>query len=202
MKKNDKGSQSDSNASEIAEKTTNKRRKFLAGITTGAAAGMVSNGNWVKPVVDSVVLPVHAQTSGSDVMQIQSVTTDGDEFDAYQGILHTDGTHAITIDDAGSFSNFQANWSALFQPVQNQTVSVNLDVTIDVAGPGTTNAPSNPLSQTSSANVPVDGAMRANFLSTDFGLSGGSDANTVTTVRGTVQAEGFGTKRVTYVISS
>ena len=41
-------------------------------------------------------------------MQIQSVTTDGDEFDAYVGILHTDGTHAITIDDAGSFSNFQA----------------------------------------------------------------------------------------------
>lgn len=204
MKKNDKESQSDSNASEISEKTTNKRRKFLAGITTGAAAGMVSNGNWVKPVVDSVLLPTHAQTSGG-VMQLEGrvgYQGDADEFNPIEygntGKIFTDGTYPITSDGT-NFNNFNPTFSALFEPVQSQSVSVNLDVTADLAGTGDLGIDGS-LSQTASANVPVDSSMRANFQ--EIGVDGdGLSSDSVVTVKGTINAEGYGTRRITYIIT-
>lgn len=195
MKKNEKGGQSDSKTTEIAEKTTNNRRKFLAGISTGvAAAGVTSGGKWVKPVVDSVILPSHAQTSAGP-MTLQG-HVNGNEFDSNTaGTLFTDGTYPITSDEGADFDDFNADFSALFQPAQANSVSVNLDVNIDSVG-GDFNV-DGALSQTSSANVPVDSTMRANFDPIDIDADG---ADTVTVV-GTVRADGFATRRITYIIT-
>ena len=122
MKKNDKGSIPADKNSDLADKATNKRRKFLAGITSGAAAvGMASNGKWVKPVVESTVLPVHAQTSGGEAMLIEGAV-DGDEFNAYSGTTYTDGTYPLTTDNTGGFDNFNPTFAALFQPDQGRNV--------------------------------------------------------------------------------
>lgn len=205
MKKTDKGATTGTKTNKIVEKSTNKRRKFLAGMTTGAAAaGVASSGNWIKPVVDSVVLPAHAQTSGLSTglsaIRLQSRIDEMDEFSGYDGVTYTDGTHTFDAsnDDDNGFDNFTADYSALFQPVQGQSVSVNLDVNVDIQGPGSVDT-DGILSQTSSANVPVDGAMRASFSPIDMDMSGGSD-NTIVTVSGTVQADGYASRRVTYVL--
>lgn len=201
MKKSDKDSKSGVKTNEITEKSTNKRRKFLAGITTGAAAaGVASTGNWVKPVVDNVILPAHAQTSS--VMRIEGRIEEADEFSGYDGVVYNDGTHTLVQgnDDDASFNNFVQEYSALFQPVQGQSVSVNLDITADVVGPGDVSF-DGAVSQTSSANTPVDGAMRASFSPVDVDLDGGTDASVVT-VRGTIQADGYATRRITYTLRS
>ena len=185
----------------IQEKVIYKRRKFLAGITTGvAAAGMTSGGKWVKPVVDSVILPVHAQTSGgSNDMKIEARIGrigDADEFEAYEGIRYTDGNYPITADGGVDYDNFQADFAALFTPEQAQSVSVNLDVTVDGVG-GNSFGVDGPLSQTSSANVPAVDAMRASFAPVNVD----SDDTTTMTVVGTIRADGYATRRITYVIT-
>jgi len=47
------------------------RRRFVTAITAGTAAGIGSRvaGKWVKPVVNSVLLPTHAQTSCTSTVQ-------------------------------------------------------------------------------------------------------------------------------------
>lgn len=42
---------------------TNHRRKFLGAVATTTAAGAAMPQQWLKPVINSVVIPVHAQTS-------------------------------------------------------------------------------------------------------------------------------------------
>lgn len=200
MKNDDKSSKTVTKKGNLQEKSINKRRKFLAGVTaSAAAAGVASGGKWVKPVVDSVVLPVHAQTSGSNQMKLQSRITEASSFQSsIRDVTYTDGTY--TFNDGGDFDDFSTSYSALFQPIQDEAVSVNLDVNIDLTGPGDLNFDDS-LSQTSSANLPVDGAMRANFtIISDVDLDGTTDAS-VATIVGTIRADGYATRRVTYIIN-
>jgi len=196
-----KTKQSGAKKEEIQTKTVEKRRKFLAGLTaSAAAAGMTSNGKWVKPVVDSVILPVHAQTSGNAAMALQARIEEADEFSGYDGVVYNDGTTVFSIPDIANFSNFTHDYSALFQPIQGQSVSVNLDVNVDVTGSGGDFNIDGVLSQTSSANVPVDGAMRANFTAIDVDFDGGDNTNSVVTIAGTIRAQGYATRRITYIL--
>lgn len=198
MKKNDENSISADKRGDLADKTTNKRRKFLAGITTGAAAvGMASNGKWVKPVVESTVLPVHAQTSAAEAMTIQGAV-DGDEFGAYGGITYTDGTYPLTAASANQFNNFNPTFTALFQPDQGVNIPVNLDITINQNGAGDYDV-SGPLSQTVTANKGGDTGQQASFQDVNVDANGLSDG--AVTVTGTTNAGGYMTRRITYTIS-
>lgn len=64
--KNDKHSEMNDSSNE-QEITSQSKRKILAsiGITSGVIGASTLSHNWVKPVVDSVVLPAHAQTTGA-----------------------------------------------------------------------------------------------------------------------------------------
>lgn len=45
----------------------NKRRRLLKTLTTGGVAGAMLPGAWSKPVIESIVVPAHAQPSGGQV---------------------------------------------------------------------------------------------------------------------------------------
>ena len=64
-KKKENNQDLEKKASETLEQDTRKaRRRTLAALGTGGVAALAkSNDTWVKPVVDSVILPSHAQTS-------------------------------------------------------------------------------------------------------------------------------------------
>ena len=55
---------------EKADTRAQSRRTLLKGLGTGATLGMLGPwvpGKWTKPIVESVMLPAHAQTSGETV---------------------------------------------------------------------------------------------------------------------------------------
>ncbi len=122
---------SDTKTIELLEKNHDKRRKFLASVTTGAVlAGAASGGKWVKPVVDSVILPTHAQTSLAVLEAAAQVA--GNEFDAYVGIQYNaDGSYPLTSDDSSGFDDFLVSMTAIFNPSQDAVMTVNMDVNVD-----------------------------------------------------------------------
>ena len=60
MKKGDR----DSKHPDAADKRhSRKRREVLTGTAAGSGLALLAGGHWRRPVVESVILPVHAQTS-------------------------------------------------------------------------------------------------------------------------------------------
>jgi hypothetical protein len=49
-----------------------ERRRLLTCITVGGAAGIAMPAAWVSPIINSVVLPAHAQTSAACVTDAQA----------------------------------------------------------------------------------------------------------------------------------
>ena len=104
------------------KKSSESRRKLLKSIAAGSAvivAGKSLPENWTKPVVDSVMLPAHAQTSI---------------------ICTIDITYAISVpggDVDGSYSyniyNYPGGWNEVPPVSVNFSTSVNLTIPIALA---------------------------------------------------------------------
>ena len=121
------------------KKSSGNRRKLLKKMVIGGAtiaAGKSLPSEWTKPVVDSVVLPVHAQTSG--VPEVPPVSTVG----------CVDGTTEVTWSSsvhgcAGPEQTWQTYFdtqstycSSGWQMADSSVVNTNL------VGPGYTGGPS------------------------------------------------------------
>lgn len=133
--KNDKRKE---NAGQSEEGTVEKntRRRFVAGVTTGTVATLgATTGRWVKPVVDSVVLPAHAQTSanfGSNLVARLVVTEDDADNPAYSRFSFGDGSHTVDgFDDANGVDDPHFEFLAEFQPPIDPPVEVKLKVQTD-----------------------------------------------------------------------
>ena len=59
----------------MKDKKINNRRKVLLGLTGGIAGASQLPTKWTKPIVDSVVLPVHAQMSPTTAAPTTTTTT-------------------------------------------------------------------------------------------------------------------------------
>lgn len=75
------------------------RRNILASVFTGAAASIIALPNaWTRPIVNSVVLPAHAQTTAtvSFLVEIDNLTG-GQPFSPPAVIAHANGFDVATI---------------------------------------------------------------------------------------------------------
>lgn len=143
MKKKDDVSSQDRGQEDKADQSggvaagKNSRRKFVAGVTTGTAAalGAATTGRWVKPVVDSVVLPAHAQTSGNLASSLvgRLVVTEPDADDpAYSKFSFGDGVHTVDgFNDTNGIDDTHFEFQAEFQPPIDPAVEVKLEVQTD-----------------------------------------------------------------------
>jgi len=96
-----------------------KRRKLLKSIAAGSGAVIAGKSmpeGWTRPVVDSVLLPVHAQTS---ILAVASVTvqTDTDEpEDEIALVIDNSGNYQLIADPgsrpADTMVYFDADWDA------------------------------------------------------------------------------------------
>ncbi|MGA8259329.1 MAG: hypothetical protein WB783_03865 [Arenicellales bacterium] len=84
---------------DVTSRPINEARRRLAGIIGGAGGALASG--WTKPMVDSVILPAHAVTSGSTEQNPPKVTTDSAsggyfyDFSA-QGTVVSEGSAPVT----------------------------------------------------------------------------------------------------------
>lgn len=69
----DKKSSSFTSEKTIKEKKVS-RRKLLKGSTAAAGVIAASQTDWAKPVINSIVLPAHAQTSAQTIAEIAQAT--------------------------------------------------------------------------------------------------------------------------------
>lgn len=120
------------------KKSNESRRKLLKSIATGSGAVIAGKNlpeNWARPVVESVLLPLHAQTSGAEITlsncqitRVETIGTDEVEVDFSfnaQANPPTDLTILGTLD-------FELN----FQP-SNTTVAASGESNTDASGNGT-----------------------------------------------------------------
>jgi hypothetical protein len=93
----------------VSEKQTNKinaRRNLLKGIAAGSGAVITGKSlpeSWSRPVIDSVMLPAHAQTSGPDSftgqgMEQASITPDSRFVKLMNGLV--EDAHAVSALEA------------------------------------------------------------------------------------------------------
>ena len=64
-----------------------RRRRLLAQLTAGGAAGAMVPGTWAKPVVDAVVLPAHAETTTGTVTGGGGGSSGGNTLNTIDGLL-------------------------------------------------------------------------------------------------------------------
>ena len=80
--------------SDLSKTVTNaeKRRKLVKSVAaTGGAVSAFAGGVWLKPVVNTVILPAHAQTSVNRVVMTVNLTTSNvidSVLDAFIGTAH------------------------------------------------------------------------------------------------------------------
>lgn len=78
-------------------KPTNNRRKLLSTVAATATASVVVSKQWVKPIIESVVLPAHAKTSNEVIISCSGCYVFG-------------STNSILFDeDTNSFEFFSGN---------------------------------------------------------------------------------------------
>jgi len=56
-----------SGTTDASPEQDNKRRRLLKTLTTGSVAGAMLPSSWSKPVIDTIVMPAHAQPSSGQV---------------------------------------------------------------------------------------------------------------------------------------
>ena len=116
-----------------SKNTSKNRRKLLKSIAAGSGvvvAGKSLPDNWSRPVVDSVMLPAHAQTSGS---YSGSATVQGTI-----GMLESDSLIAQAVDsmvpEAAAFlGTYKASWCII--PVSDTQADVTFLVHGDLGTP-------------------------------------------------------------------
>jgi hypothetical protein len=137
----------DSKTSPIDKKVAErrqKRRKFVTGLTGTTIAGVASTqGKWVTPVVEKVMLPAHAQTTTGSTEPdiIVQLEVGGGEFNELSQTTFNDGTHSINSDpasDAGAA--FDIDDMSLDFDIQvlgsNEVHQVSTDIDISYNGTG------------------------------------------------------------------
>ena len=75
------------------KKSNKSRRKLLKSLAAGSSAIVVSKslpGSWSKPVVDSVILPAHAQTTGC--CDIAGTYCWSDQYSSLEITVNADGS--------------------------------------------------------------------------------------------------------------
>lgn len=112
------------------------RRRFLSGITAGTVAGVgvSSGGKWVKPVVESVILPGHAQTTGvTSTFRVKMIVDEPDtDVEAYRQMVFHDGTHTVDeFDDTNDIDDPHFSFRAVFDPPLSEPVQVKMHLVTD-----------------------------------------------------------------------
>ncbi len=88
----------------LAGKTTTRRKIIKRTVTVGALAGTASQlnaGKWIKPVIDSTVLPIHADTTclGLECMNDVERLDPGFSRFGHGGLLELEATICPPISD-------------------------------------------------------------------------------------------------------
>ena len=130
----------------MEDKRTNNRRKVLLGLTGGIAGASQLPSKWTKPVIDSVILPAHAQTSAT--------------------------TAAPTTTMAPLPTNFRGNISLAVSLTSNQRDSI-FSALIPKAYAGTMN-PTGDLCITSNDGTSFEAKLLYDFDGTHFNEGSGS----------------------------
>ena len=116
------------------KKSSESRRKLLKSIAAGRGAIVAGKSlpeNWTKPVVDSVLLPAHAQTSGCTITM---VVLDAAGALVPSGSLIDDGnlytfTGTVTPAEVGAGGQVNLSWSAPDGSSGQATTTINNDGT-------------------------------------------------------------------------
>ncbi len=163
-------------------------KKLAAGTAVAAGASQVLPKKWVKPVVDSVVLPVHAQSSQSGVIVPRWVLGD----DAPGGLtgITTGVTNATDfLYDDGTDMAFSATL----------TPAAAVTVTINVVRTGTTYGGDTFGTVSAVANGTTGAATFGNFYppNDDFGDTPGTGS-----IVATFSAPGYAPKTITLNVTA
>lgn len=100
-----KNRSADSQLSKETNRHSRRRRKLLKALTTGSSAvvaGKVAPEEWTKPIVDSILLPAHAQVTPGPTTFIATVGAIDEDGAALGGPFNTGATFVSDGDgDAG-----------------------------------------------------------------------------------------------------
>lgn len=109
------------NITDKKEELRKNRRRALGAMAAGGAVVMGKNApeNWIKPVVDHVSLPAHAQTSALGTISAVMVISGDDDPDA--ALIYNVGEHVWTpgaqgVDDFEDADDAQFAFSAQLNP--------------------------------------------------------------------------------------
>lgn len=175
-------------------RATEKRRKVLKKMTiaTGAVAAVGTSGKWAKPIVGSIVLPAHAQTSEPEFLgDISAAWFLGDDS---PGGYDTGITDVTTVNDGFLYDDGSDMLiSATLTPAAAVAVTASFDF-----GSTSYDALSSPL-PTPTANADTGAADFGTFgpSNGDFGDEPGDG-----TIRLTVSAPGYNDKVITLNVTS
>jgi hypothetical protein len=165
----------------VITRSKQSRRKMLKSMAAGSGAviaGKSMPDEWAKPMVDSVLLPVHAQTSGPTSCTVSGNVAGTHQNPIFDGIDNgldnppsfNFGPYAIPGDYV---ANDQTNGTITAIPTISVTPGVTdtFSLTTVVNGAGVVNPGTN-LSQTGVTPDPVNGAIVFNSIETDPDWSG------------------------------
>ena len=128
------------------EKYTIARRKLVKTVALGGAATAITKmvpDQWTRPVIESVLLPAHAQTTGC-VIQSFSVTVDetGDSGAGSLGTFNSSGTVSGSGASDGSGTTLNFSIAAQVDPsVASMTLGMNFQSDTDPFGRDGANVP-------------------------------------------------------------
>jgi hypothetical protein len=150
------------------------RRKILKSIAAGGGAfiaGKSLPSTWIKPVVDSVVLPAHAQTSTCTIDITWIITVTGGTVNYSE-----DSTYGYEITYYPGGGNAVAPLNVHYSSSVNRTESISLPPGQYLVGAGAGAMVSDPVTATGhttisccTASMPLGGTWTANNSNTDTG---------------------------------
>jgi hypothetical protein len=119
--------------SSLGDRRVSSRRKLLKTLVTGGGAVVAAKtlpSEWTRPIVDRIILPVHAQSTGmltlNAQVEVQNFDSDADGTDGDGVGIYPAGINAI---DGADDSTMNFLISGTLSPATAQSVSVTVDVT-------------------------------------------------------------------------